>query len=352
MAAGPVKAARERGRLVDVIGVDLSGKMLDVFQQRYPGTQVFCGDFVEYVPPTLPKENEADDEEELSKVQSVVFNACFANLYDPAAHLQHACDVLSEGGTVVISHPLGSACTEKLHARDARMVPHALPAEAALRRMARHLPLRVDAWRDRDGLYLAALTRVRHALLRDFVCAYGAVGRGFGRGGKKLGVPTANLQPDGDGPLRQGLADLPTGVYIGWALVEEDGAGAGSSSAQRPVKAVVNVGFSPTFEERNPEKIIEAHLIGRDPATSGDFYGAPMRLLLAGFLRPERRFAGFPQLVAAIRKDVADAAAALDTEPYRALAEHAFFALPGGAALPAWRRVPSDGEAGDDAPAQ
>ena len=56
----------------------------------------------------------------------------------------------------------------------------------------------------------------------------GPVIRGFGRGSKTLGIPTANLDP-------VGLPDdLPPGVYFGWASV---GSGA-------PVyKAVMSIGW-------------------------------------------------------------------------------------------------------------
>ena len=62
----------------------------------------------------------------------------------------------------------------------------------------------------------------------------GPVATGYGRGGKKLGVPTANLP----GPqFRDALAPVPAGVYFGWAAVD----------GGAPVPAVVNVGYSPTF---------------------------------------------------------------------------------------------------------
>lgn len=90
------------------------------------------------------------------------------------------------------------------------MVPHELPTAASLSTMIRHLPLRLDSFTDAgngDELYLAVMTRARAALLPSFALVRGVVGRGFGRGGKKLGVPTANLKPEGDGPLREG--ELP-----------------------------------------------------------------------------------------------------------------------------------------------
>ena len=48
---------------------------------------------------------------------------------------------------------------------------------------------------------------------------------------------------------------MNTGVYFGWASVESADNVAGRN---RPIKAVVNVGYSPTFEgEENKEKIVE-----------------------------------------------------------------------------------------------
>jgi Riboflavin kinase len=84
------------------------------------------------------------------------------------------------------------------------MVPHLLPTSVQLLSAIKHLPLQLTSYSDESEFYLALLTRVRHTLLKQPVYAYGTVGRGYGRGGKKLGVPTANLKPDGDGPLRQG----------------------------------------------------------------------------------------------------------------------------------------------------
>jgi riboflavin kinase len=97
-----------------------------------------------------------------------------------------------------------------------------------------------------------------------------------------------------------------------------------------PHKAVVNVGFSPTFEgQENPEKIVEAHLMfdtehATSPLDPPDFYHETMRLQLIGFLRPEIKFPSFPALIAQIRQDVRDAEVALEDDPYRALARDDF----------------------------
>ena len=97
-------------------------------------------------------------------------------------------------------------------------------------------------------------TESRYQLLKERLCFRGPVDRGYGRGGKKLGFPTANLPSS---LFQNALADVEKGVYFGWAVIE------GTDEEGRNVahKAVVNVGLSPTFEgAENPEKIIEAHL--------------------------------------------------------------------------------------------
>ena len=131
----------------------------------------------------------------------------------------------------------------------------------------------------------------------------GPVATGFGRGSKKLGVPTANLPCS---LFQQQLDDLPRGVYVGWAAVR--------GGVHR---CVCNVGMSPTFAETNPEKIVEAHLMAE---FDGDFYGETMRLLLLGFIRDERKFGSLDELLTTIRADIATANAALEAQPFAALA--------------------------------
>ena len=161
----------------------------------------------------------------------------------------------------------------------------------------------------------------RFTLLEERMMFRGPVDRGFGRGGKKLGFPTANLPSS---LFQNALVDVPNGVYFGWAVIEGGTEGASSSGRNVPHKAVVNVGISPTFEgEENPEKIIEAHLTRTktthddNDSTLSDFYGETMRLQLDAFMRPEQKFPSFPELVAQITADVQDSNAALDTEPYK-----------------------------------
>lgn len=59
----------------------------------------------------------------------------------------------------------------------------------------------------------------------------GAVVKGFGRGSKELGIPTANLDVDALGPF---LDAVEPGVYFGWASI-------GSSS--ETYKMVMSIGW-------------------------------------------------------------------------------------------------------------
>ena len=141
----------------------------------------------------------------------------------------------------------------------------------------------------------------------------GPVANGFGRGSRKLGIPTANLPCS---LFQEELTELPCGVYVGWAGVRGD-----------VHKCVCNVGFSPTFAgKENPEKIVEAHLMA---SFDTDFYGETMRLLLLGFIRDERKFSGIEELLATIKGDIEAGRAELDVEPLASLSSAPF--LLGGA---------------------
>ena len=134
--------------------------------------------------------------------------------------------------------------------------------------------------------------------------------------------------------FQSALEDVSNGVYFGWAVIEQQ-----SPWGNRPIKAVVNVGYSPTFEgQENQEKIVEAHLItnsspmemneaantnddsalDEDVVTEieGDFYDETMRLQLIGYLRPEQKFDSFPELIAQIHRDIGNAHWALGEMPF------------------------------------
>jgi riboflavin kinase len=200
-----------------------------------------------------------------------------------------------------------------------------------------------------DGSALPNVLRVR-----------GKVASGFGRGSRKLGFPTANLPSSLFGAA---LSDWPTGVYFGFARVEDDGgenvegtmhdtdnprASTGFGISHR---AVVNIGFSPTFEdESNREKIVEAHLMRSERCDEGDgstpiffngnFYGCTMTLVLIGYLREEMKFPSFPALVAQITQDAEDAAAALEREPFLSFPDSDSWLLSTNGNSGEWEKAP------------
>ncbi|KAE7995576.1 hypothetical protein FH972_000356 [Carpinus fangiana] len=126
----------------------------------------------------------------------------------------------------------------------------------------------------------------------------GPVIKGFGRGSKVLGIPTANLSTDGYSTL---LSEHPSGVYFGWARVSTRGV----------FKMVMSIGWNPYFN--NTEKTIEPWLL-HDFAE--DFYGEDLRLVVVGYIRPEANFPSLESLVAKIHEDGRIAERALDLPLY------------------------------------
>ena len=116
----------------------------------------------------------------------------------------------------------------------------------------------------------------------------GEVVRGDGRG-QALGYPTANLAFG----YRPALPAL--GIYAGLA----DGATGATG-------ALISVGRRPTFHDQG-DIVVEAHLLD----WSGDLYGQPLRLVLVGRLRDERRYDSAAELTAQMRRDEVHARAAL-----------------------------------------
>lgn len=66
----------------------------------------------------------------------------------------------------------------------------------------------------------------------------GKVIKGFGRGSKLLGMPTANLPAE---KYAEELKGLDMGVYIGWANVD----------GSRVYKTVLGIGDNPQFKNKS-----------------------------------------------------------------------------------------------------
>lgn len=304
----------------DILALDVCPEMLEEVHRRFgsgstlgndPAVRTWLGDVAE-----LPAYQGPFD--------AAFFNAVFGNLHDPREALLRACFLLRPGSHVVISHPLGRAWHEQFRASHPALVPHALPRQEALEALIADLPLTLVEMRDEEeGLYLALL-RVPDGYSHPAapIRLAGAIVPGFGRGSRQLGVPTANLAP---APLEAQLRGLPAGVYFGWARVDP---GAGAPDADAAVhKMVMNVGRRPTFDAQGvgvAELSVEVHIMHSYAAE--EFYGRPMRVVALGFIRPEVKFSGLPELLARIHADIGLARAQLDSDLWAPFRDDAFLA--------------------------
>jgi riboflavin kinase/FMN adenylyltransferase len=117
----------------------------------------------------------------------------------------------------------------------------------------------------------------------------GVVVRGHQRG-RALGFPTANLEPP---PHTAIPAD---GVYAGWLTsLDPDGL------AVERWPAAISVGTNPTFDGR--ERTVEAYALDRDDL---DLYGAHVAVDFVARLRETLKFGSVDELVAQMRRDVAE----------------------------------------------
>ncbi|KAL7529757.1 hypothetical protein ACHAWF_003102 [Thalassiosira exigua] len=166
--------------------------------------------------------------------------------------------------------------------------------------------------------------------------------RGYGRGSKDLGIPTANISRERD-VLSCSCGDfdeLPTGIYWGFARIGEvatpngdSGNGGGDSVLGKVHVAAISIGYNPTYN--NTEKTVEPHLIAdrghpqRHASSTGetqfqDFYDKTIALSVVGYLRPELPFEGLEKLTSAIKKDIVDAERLAEQTNPTTLAERAW----------------------------
>lgn len=135
----------------------------------------------------------------------------------------------------------------------------------------------------------------------------GPVIKGYGRGSKVLGIPTANLSVEGYANV---LAEHPAGVYFGWAKLSTRGF----------YKMAMSIGWNPYFN--NTEKTIEPWLLHK---FDEDFYGEELHLLVVGYIRPEANFPSLESLVAKIHEDGKIAEKALELPVYAKYKDEAYF---------------------------
>lgn len=135
----------------------------------------------------------------------------------------------------------------------------------------------------------------------------GKVCKGFGRGSKELGIPTANYNYD---VIEKLPKELDCGIYYGFANVNNG-----------PVyKAVLSIGWNPYYQ--NDKKSLEAHILNK---FDGDFYGANLKLVILGHIRPERDFLSLDDLIDEIKNDIRIAEGKLDNNEFDKFTLHTFF---------------------------
>ncbi|KAG5684662.1 hypothetical protein PVAND_013880 [Polypedilum vanderplanki] len=141
--------------------------------------------------------------------------------------------------------------------------------------------------------------------LPHFAC--GQIIKGFGRGSKQLGIPTANYPLEVVENLPK---ELSTGIYYGYASIDNG----------EVHKMVMSIGMNPYFE--NKHKSMETHILHN---FMGDLYGHILKVCIVGYLRPEKNFDSLEALIDAIKKDISDAEKLLDNPENLQFRNHEFF---------------------------
>lgn len=135
----------------------------------------------------------------------------------------------------------------------------------------------------------------------------GKVSKGFGRGSKELGCPTANFPED---TINNIPDDLATGVYYGFGQV----------NGGEVHKMVMSIGWNPFYQ--NKKKSMEVHLLHK---FEQDFYDQELRIVVLGYLRPEKNFDSLDALIKAIDDDINQAKAILDQPEHAVFTNNPFF---------------------------
>lgn len=136
----------------------------------------------------------------------------------------------------------------------------------------------------------------------------GEIVKGFGRGSKQLGIPTANFPQHVVDKLP---AEVGTGTYFGFASVD------GS-----PVyKMVMSIGWNPYF--KNEHKSMEVYILHK--FENENLYGKILKIVILGYLRPEMDFDSLDGLIKQIHDDIKNADTALDQPNYAKFRTHQFF---------------------------
>ncbi|XP_014474602.1 PREDICTED: riboflavin kinase [Dinoponera quadriceps] len=133
----------------------------------------------------------------------------------------------------------------------------------------------------------------------------GVIVKGFGRGSKVLGIPTANFP---ESVVEDLPKDLVTGIYYGWASLH-----------RQIYKMVASIGWNPYY--KNEKKSLEVHLLHK---SQGDLYGEELKMIIVGYIRPEKDFSSVEELIQEIRNDITIAEERLEEACLNKLKKHDF----------------------------
>ncbi|EMR11329.1 hypothetical protein PNEG_00358 [Pneumocystis murina B123] len=139
----------------------------------------------------------------------------------------------------------------------------------------------------------------------------GKVIKGYGRGRSELQLPTANISEE----------DIPkflyskTGIYYGWGRVMKE-------ERNNVYLMVMSVGWNPYYN--NKKLSAEVHFIHEFEC---DFYDEEIRLVIMGFIRPERNYISKELLIEDIQKDIIIAKKSLEREAYSSYKKDKFLIL-------------------------
>ncbi|KAL1461471.1 hypothetical protein WDU94_013364 [Cyamophila willieti] len=136
----------------------------------------------------------------------------------------------------------------------------------------------------------------------------GIIVKGFGRGSKELGIPTANMCSEAVKSLPE---NFDPGVYYGWAKL---------SNNPTVYKMVMSIGWNPFY--KNKTKSMEVHIIHEFGC---DLYDLTLSVCVLGYSRPEMDFNSLEELIKEIRNDIKTASDNLDSEEAQQYATHCFF---------------------------
>ena len=148
----------------------------------------------------------------------------------------------------------------------------------------------------------------------------------------QLGIPTANIPISG---LEVGgHSDVDSGVYYGYASLSRYTPSAaqgsshhlpGTTSNDTPDKTaetteqtagvfpmVMSIGWNPYY--KNTKRSVEVHILH---SFAKDFYGAQMKVLILGFIRPEYDYVSLDSLVEDIKTDIDVTGASLARDTYK-----------------------------------